>query len=87
MLIKILSVIKQDESNTHAGLGLWCLKPLSTIFHYIVAVSFIGVGNRRKPLKITVTVKHNQIMFIEYTPLKEGFELTIFGGDIHRLHM
>ena len=42
-----------------------------------MAVSFIGVGNRRKPLTITVTVKHNQIMFIEYTPLKEGFELII----------
>jgi hypothetical protein len=28
-----------------------CLTPLSTIFHsYIVAVSFIGGGNRRKPL-------------------------------------
>ena len=38
-----------------SGLGLWCLMPLSTIFHlyYIVAVSFIGGGNRstqRKPL-------------------------------------
>jgi hypothetical protein len=32
--------------------GLWCLTPLSTIFHYIVAISFIGGGNRssrRKP--------------------------------------
>jgi len=35
-----------------AGLGLWCLTPLSTYFSYIVAVSFIGGGNRstrRKP--------------------------------------
>ena len=24
------------------GLGVWCLMPLSTIFQYIVAVSFIG---------------------------------------------
>jgi len=34
-------------------LVLWCLTPLSTIFSYIVAVSFIGGGNRstrRKPL-------------------------------------
>ena len=35
------------------SLFLWCLRPLSTIFSYIVAVSFIGGGNRsvrRKPL-------------------------------------
>jgi ABC-type dipeptide/oligopeptide/nickel transport system permease subunit len=25
----------------------WCLTPLSTLFSYIVAVSFIGGGNRR----------------------------------------
>ena len=30
------------------GMGLWCLTPLSTIFSYIVAVSFIGGGNRNK---------------------------------------
>ena len=31
---------------------LWCLMPLSTLFHYIVAVSFNGGGKwsaRRKP--------------------------------------
>jgi hypothetical protein len=31
------------------GLGFWCLMPLSKKFNYIVAVSFIGGGNRRKP--------------------------------------
>jgi len=30
------------------GLGLWCLTPFSTIFQYIVAVSFIG-GETRVP--------------------------------------
>jgi hypothetical protein len=38
------------------GLGLWRLMPLLTIFSYIVAVSFIGGGNRstlRKPLSST----------------------------------
>jgi len=29
------------------GLGLWCLTPHSTIFQYIVAVSFIGGEDRR----------------------------------------
>jgi hypothetical protein len=35
------------------GLGLWCLTPFQQYFSYIVAVSFIGEGNRitqRKPL-------------------------------------
>jgi len=39
-----------DKSNK--GLGLWCLTPLSKYFSYMVAVSFIGGGNRstrRKP--------------------------------------
>jgi len=27
--------------------GIWCLTTLSTIFSYIVAVGFIGGGNRR----------------------------------------
>jgi len=29
------------------GLELWCLMSLSTNFSYIVAVNFIGGGNRR----------------------------------------
>jgi hypothetical protein len=33
-------------------IGLWCLTPLSTIFQYIVAVSFIRGGNRH-PEKTT----------------------------------
>jgi hypothetical protein len=37
----------------YMGLGLWCLMQLSKYFSYIMAVSFIGAGNRntwRKPL-------------------------------------
>jgi hypothetical protein len=42
----------RDAAYNHIGLvwcGLWCLTPLSTIFSYIVAVSFIGGENRKKP--------------------------------------
>ena len=35
------------------GLMLWCLTPLSTIFSYIVAVSFIDRG-KRSNLKLTI---------------------------------
>jgi len=41
-----------EEKNRRRGLGLGCLMPLSTIFRYILAVSFISVGNQctlRKP--------------------------------------
>ena len=37
-----------DLNNTNGynlGLCLWCLTPLSTIFSYILVVSFIGGGN------------------------------------------
>jgi hypothetical protein len=37
--------------NQGLGLRLLRLTPLSTYFSYIVANSFIGGGNRRKPLK------------------------------------
>jgi hypothetical protein len=33
------------------GLGSWCLMPLSTIFQFIMVVSFIGGGNRSTPKK------------------------------------
>ena len=42
------------------GLVLWCLMPLSTIFIYIMAVSFIDGGNRStrgKPDQLQVTYK------------------------------
>jgi uncharacterized membrane protein len=34
------------------GLGLWCLMPISIIFHFIMVVSFIGGGNRSTRRKL-----------------------------------
>jgi hypothetical protein len=42
----------QTSNNRQGFYGLWCVTPLSQHFSYIVAVSFIGGGNRstrRKP--------------------------------------
>ena len=52
LLCKLISVKSVDIYHQRAGLGLGCLMPLSTMFQYMVAVSFIGAGNlsiRRKP--------------------------------------
>jgi hypothetical protein len=48
-------------------LGLWCLTPLSTIFQlrYVVAISFIGWGNRsttrKPPIYDWQTLSHNVV--------------------------
>ena len=64
----------------------WCLTPLSTIFGYIVAVSFIGGGNRMTAEKTTdlsqVTDKLYHIML--YTLPWSRFEfptLVVIGTD------
>jgi hypothetical protein len=52
LLCKLISVKSVDIYHQRAGLGLGCLMPISTMFQYMVAVSFIGAGNlsiRRKP--------------------------------------
>jgi hypothetical protein len=52
LLCKLISFKSVDIYHQRAGLGLGCLMPLSTMFQYMVAVSFIGAGNlsiRRKP--------------------------------------
>ena len=44
--------------------GLWCLTPLSTIFSYIVALSFIGGenwGTWRKPPNCRKSLSHNVV--------------------------
>jgi len=44
-------------------LGLWCLTSLSTIFQYIVAVSFIG-GENRSTRRRPQTLSHNVVSSI-----------------------
>ena len=42
---------------------LWCLMPLSTLFQFLVAVSFIDRGNREKTIKLLqVPNKHYHLM-------------------------
>jgi hypothetical protein len=44
--------IKISKVQKNVRLGLWCLMPLSTIFSYIVVVSFTGGGNRSTRRKL-----------------------------------
>ena len=60
--------------------GLLCLTPLSTIFQlYIVAVSFIGGGNRRrKPQACRKSLTNSyHIMLYQVHLAWAGFELTL----------
>jgi len=45
----IMIRMKWTSGRSRICLVLWCLMPLSTIFSYIMAVSFIGGGNRSAP--------------------------------------
>jgi hypothetical protein len=59
------------------GLGLWCLLPISTIFQFYVAVSFIGIRNRtswRKPLDLSQVT--DNLDHVKLHKAEVGFELT-----------
>ena len=59
------------------GLGLWWFTPLSTIFQYIVLVSFIGGGNPEKTTDLSqVTDKFYQIILYWIHLAWPVFELT-----------
>ena len=55
--------------------GLWCLMQLSTIFHYIVDVYFIGGVNRSTWKKPSNYFASHRQTCIEYTSQWAGFEL------------
>ena len=73
-----------QRGQKYIGLGLWFLTPLSTIFHYIMAVSFIGElvsgGNHRSA---QVTDKLYHINVVSSTPRLSGVRTHNVNGDRH----
>ena len=70
--IKLGSISIKDK----LGLGLWCLTSLSTIFQYMVAVIFIGKGNRNTRLNHRPAASHLQPSshnVVASTPLHEQY--------------
>ena len=79
----------RDAAYNHIGLvwcGLWCLTPLSTIFSYIVAVSFIGGENRSTRGKSVAshrqTLSHN-VQIYRVHPAMNGVRTFNVSGDRH----
>jgi hypothetical protein len=65
--------------------GLWCSNRFQQYFSYIVTVSFIGEGNRRKPpTSRKLLTNFITLCYIEYTSSSKVFELTtlvVIGTD------
>ena len=67
-------------SKTNVGLvGLWCLTSLST-FSYIMVVSFIGGGNKRKPPTCHKSLTNFYHVMLYWVRTNN------FSGDRHWLH-
>ena len=71
----------------HAYMQLWCFMPLSAMFQLIVAISFIGGGNRSTRKKPPTFHKSLTNFIHEHSA---GFELTKvrtnkFSGNRHQL--
>ena len=62
---------------------LWCLTPLSTIFQYIVAVSFIDGGNRRKLPACRKSMTNYQIILYRVHLPMNGVRTHNFRRDRH----
>ena len=65
---------------------LWCLTPLSTVFQYIVAVSFIGGRNRstrRKPPSCLKSLTNYHIMLYRVHLPMNGVRTHNFRRDRH----
>ena len=62
---------------------VWCLKPFAQYFSYIVVVSFIGGGNRRKPQTWSRDKLYHMMLYRVHLAWA-GFELTtllVIGTD------
>ena len=53
LFLNLFDIFLLENYICSLGEGLWCLTPLSTIFQFIVVVSFIGGGNKSTRKKKT----------------------------------
>ena len=78
------------DNSVSVGLGLWCLTQLSTIFqliYHILAVKFIGEGNRSSRRKTTdhpqKADKLYHIMLYRVHLAMSGILIHNFNRDLH----
>ena len=87
-ILETFGALYKDEIPLIGLVGLWCLTSLSTIFSYIVTVSFIVGGNQRKPWTCRKLLdKLYHIMLYQVYLTMNGVRTHNFSGDRHGLHM